>query len=166
MSVRPVPTGEPFELESWEGLLVVHVSTDTRIDRLDLGGTQVASGLSKGEHLLLLAVGAGDYAWSSADRGDVRYYLSSLPKNYFQIEAGRINFIGLLELESAGAWGLRARIIDRTARAYELVAERYPALLASHPPVYVGVARHVFLDYYLEALAARPADRAADEVQP
>lgn len=175
VSVRPLASDVPFELGPGEGILVVHVRTDSPVVSLEFNGAQAASDLSEGEHLLLLGVSEGRYRWSEVTLGAARFkigeernasrtlmtftersrhpvtFVLGRGKTDFRVEAGRINYVGMILLDRTGIRRLMAMPIDRTASALAQLRERYPDALERYPVVYSGPARHVFLDRYQTA---------------
>lgn len=174
VSVRPIEPDAQFALRPDEGILVVHVRTNTPVLLLEFGWAPAASDLSEGEHLLLLAVDAGAHSWSqvtvdaatfsvverrtASGEATLTYQQSARgsgrlefrgEKMGFRVEAGRVNYPGMLLLDRTAVYEMDAQLIDRTASALAQLEERFPELLARYPVVYTGQARHVFLDHYL-----------------
>jgi hypothetical protein len=141
---------------------------------LELDWAPAVSDLSEGEHLLLLGVDAGSHSWSrvtvdaatfsvaerrtASGEATLTYKQSasgpgwmtfSGEKMGFSVEAGRINYPGMLLLDRTAVYDMDAQLIDRTASAFAQLEERFPEVLARYPVVYTGQARHVFLDHYL-----------------
>ena len=185
VSVRPLGLEAPFELGPEEGALVVHVRSNAPIVSLEFSGVEGASDLAPGEHLLLLAVAEGNYAWSEVSLGYSRFRVGErrnagggyttfiraalqpvrfdigVEKSDFSVEAGRINYPGMLLLDRTGIYRLIAIPIDRTASALAQLQERNPGALSRYPLRYSGRARHVFLERYMTERAGRGMERPA-----
>ncbi len=155
VSVRPVVSDGAFVLEDDEGILVVEIETDVPVASLRLRGVPVVEGLQSGEHLVLVAIGAGDYAWSdlrvpSTLGQEVRLRLRH-DDLAFRVRAGRINYAGCLVLRGRTAphfVSLRFRVENRSAQVAALLGERHPELVRRHPPLFSGPYRDDFLERF------------------
>src|SRR5437899_1928005 len=64
-SVRPLPFQPGDPLDSGDGLLVLHIRSDTPLKSISLGGgTPVPLDLPSGNHLRVIRLRAGSYRWS------------------------------------------------------------------------------------------------------
>lgn len=170
-SVRSVEPGEPLGLR--EGLLVLHIRTDTPLKSVTIGGsTRLALDLQSGSHLRVIGLPAGRYRWSRlelpetidptrfgwpARRQPLEFRFPYAEDLEFSIEAGRLNYVGLIEIYREELLRIRIRPIDRTALALEDLRAQFPAYVEQYPIVYSGPGRHVFLERYLAAKAAKEA---------
>jgi hypothetical protein len=161
-SVRPIGPGDA--LRSNEGLLVLQVRTDLLLRSISISGLSIPLDVRRGTELRLIAVSAGSYRWSglgvpanlddSRQPGIVDLVFADVAEFRFRIDAGRINYAGMLEVYDAG-WGqVGMRSVDRTALAIEELRGQFPAWVAQYPITYSGSARHVFLERYLAAKSA------------
>lgn len=158
---RPIQPGEVLRPD--EGLLVLHLRTERPLRSLAISGSSFPLEVGTGTHLLLIAVSAGSYRWSAlgtpSNAEDPESETVELLFPYgaefrFRIEAGRINYAGMLEVGYVD-WGVGVRSVERTALALEEIRSRFPKLLEQYPIVYSGAVRDVFLERYLAAQSAR-----------
>lgn len=142
---------------------MLHVRTERPLRSLSISGSSFPLEVGRGTHLLLIAVSAGSYRWSSLgtpsnteDRESetVQLLFPYGDEFRFRIEAGRINYAGMLEVGYL-EWNVSVRSVDRTALALEEIRSRFPSLLEQYSIVYSGPGRHVFLERYLAAQSAR-----------
>ena len=167
-NTRPLdPAAGPIDLAPNEGILVLHIRTQVRLAAIQVAGAspqEVANDLPAGEHLWFLAAAPGEYRWRRIERdfGRVLYYWH-VPASYdewsFTVEAGRINYPGVLEIEGReGVPILEMRSFNRSAIAHAELMRRYPLLLERFPMRYAGSRRDDFLDHYLRAVRAAAAE--------
>lgn len=170
-SVRTVEPGAPPR--SGEGLLVLHIRTDTPLKSVTIGGwARVALDLPSGSHLRVIGLPAGRYRWSRFElpetidptrfglwgkRQQLEFRFRYEEELEFRVEAGCLNYVGLIEIYRQGLLRLGIRPIDRTALALEELRAQFPAYVEQYPIVYSGPGRHVFLERYLAAKAAKEA---------
>ncbi|MDJ0847706.1 MAG: hypothetical protein QNK04_04895 [Myxococcota bacterium] len=167
---RWIESGETVELREGEGLLVLHISTNVELSRLSFGLGGSIQDVPEGEHIELFVARAGSYRWTQiriTGRDQPRFRVQREDDWRFRIEAGRINYVGLLELERTDWLRLSGRTIDRSALAMESLRARHPALIERYPLVYNGPGQNVFFEHLRaaagevgsagsEAAAARP----------
>ena len=166
VSIRPVEPGTLPRLGKDEGMLVVHVDTNTPIESLDFGWQRVLLDVGRGEHIVLMVVERGSYRWTALRMPNTS--TSRLPGSdacRFAVEPGRINFIGTLLVVRSG-FRLEKRCIDRTASGLRLLQEQYPGVVGLFAPTYSGSARHVFLDHWGRARIPQEEVPAAPESTP
>lgn len=161
----PRPIGPGDTLRPNEGLLVLHVRTETPLRTISVGGEPLPFAVGRGTHLRLMAVSAGRYRWSglglpanwedSRQPGTVQVSFRDVAELSFSVEAGRVNYAGMLEVYDYGHHLVRIRSVDRTALAIEELHAQFPTWLDQFPIVYAGPGRNVFLDRYLAVKGAR-----------
>ena len=162
VSVRPLePDGV---VRANEGLLVIQVWTEVPIRSISISGASLPLKLARGTHLLLVAVSAGWHHWSglsvelstsdSRQGETVRLSYRETPEFRFRVEAGRVNYPGMLEVYDQW-WTAGLRSVDRAAMAIEEIRSRFPSLLDRYPLVYAGPVRHAFLERYFAVRSAR-----------
>jgi hypothetical protein len=158
--VRRIAEGEPVALAEGEGIVVVHVTTDSAIRELRYGRKSLEADLDAGEHLLLVVFPAGRHRLRRVQfRDDRRIYPLPSRSRDFTVEEGRVNFIGMVEVDRyQRSGGPLLRRIDRTAIELSRVELTFPGLLCDYPALYQGSARHEFLPRYLEARAQSSPD--------
>jgi hypothetical protein len=158
----------PVVLEEGEGILVVHIRTQVKLHSVKISGALIhdaGTELPAGEHFTLLAATSGDYRWHRLERvfAPVTYHYEP-PKDEgewdFTVEAGKINYPGLLVVEGVeGHSSLAVRAINQSAMAFFDLERRHPGLIEQFPMRWAGSPRDDFLERYLEAREERsPAD--------
>ncbi len=152
---RWIESGQAVELGKGEGLLVLHVSTNVELSRLSFGHGGSIQDVPKGEHIELFVAKAGSYRWTQIrlpGRDQPRFRVLREDDWRFRVEAGRINYVGLLELRRTDWLRLTARTIDRSALAMESLRARHPALVERYPLVYNGPGQNVFFEHLRAAV--------------
>ena len=161
-SAHPVDPGQAIALGEDRGILVVHYTSNVRIERLDFGPD--VEGLPPGHHTLLFVTRPGRYRWSLVETsGRTRFFLRHRDEFRFRVEAGRINYAGMLELHR-GFWSLAVRRIDRSAMAMESIRRDYPGLLERYPMAYTGPGRNVFFEQHRDASMREGTGEASQEL--
>ena len=61
--VAPVDAGDPIELASNQGLLIIHIDTDIPLANVFLNHRSVAKSIGKGRHVWITRVIEGRYRW-------------------------------------------------------------------------------------------------------
>jgi hypothetical protein len=171
-NTRPLdPAAGPIDLAANEGILVLHIRTQVRLAAVEVAGAspqEVAGDVPAGEHLWFLAAARGNYRWRRIRRDFGRiFYYWHLPASddawSFTVEAGKINYPGVLEIEGReGVANLALRTFNRSAIAHAELTRRYPLLLERFPMRYAGSRRDDFLDHYLRAVRAAAAEEVGE----
>jgi hypothetical protein len=163
VSVRPVETGVNFSLAPDEGILVVDIHSVMPIEELSFSQAVAVSDLPAGEHFILLAVSAGKYRWDEivipAGEVVIPIGMSRDDSWKFRVEPGRISYPGHMEVRgrtAARSVKLGIYIDNRSALALRKLREGFADLLERYPPIYTGLMRDDFLDYYSRAFS-KPA---------
>ena len=134
LSIRPLPAGDP-KLAANEGILVIHLHTKVPIEKLAISGTTALSDVSPGDHLVLLAVSAGQHRWSeiavSAGEGHVRFrpHPDHDEDWEFRVEPGRLNYPGEMSFYGKSredAAELGAILRNRSALVLAQCAQQWP----------------------------------------
>ncbi len=168
VTVRPISPGQAVELAPNQGILVVHLSTNTPIKRLTFGFGGEIVDLPAGEHVAVFVTSSGNFSWRKIELPGAirpRFYMHRAEKQRFSVESGRISYSGMLQLQREHGWRLWFRTVDRSAVAVGMLRERYPKLMERYPIVYTGTGRNVFLEHHRAALreGPRPASNRSEE---
>jgi dienelactone hydrolase len=149
----PIDPGDPVTLEPGQGLLIVHVQTDRRIESIEASDVILAEDVPEGTHVRLIGITAGSYRWDNVrlPSSNIRYRFPYDDAMRFHVEPGAINYVGMVQVKGNGSYSLMVNSIDRTAIALAELRERFPELAEKYPIVYSGPARHEFLPRYLAA---------------
>ena len=159
-----------------EGLLVVHVDTNARLERLVAGDVAIAEELAAGRYAWLVRLKAGRYAWTEIAFAaepvsrDVRrmcrrdrvarvnplFDLYGVERSEFQfdVEAGAINYAGELLLKAEyhricrAAHRIWIRNRNHSAMALRSLLKTHPVHLDALPIRYAGRSGDGFLDFY------------------
>lgn len=157
-TTRPIPSDGPVSLRENEGIVILHVDTDTAISSISISGLRVLQNLPRGRHVALQVLTAGSYSFSTLRTGnDYRYPLFRMAEErlYFKVEPGKINYPGLLFIRRTSLWpgrSLHVRSFSRAGQALSELLDRYPQILDRYPIVNGRVNR----DDFLELLQAKP----------
>jgi hypothetical protein len=173
----PIEPGDPVELAEDEGILVVHVRTNSEINSMFIGANKAAEDLAPGEHLTLIGAKEGWYRWAeiyvpnTSGRSLYRNRYRAIgegepvsfpfrPKDFleFQVEAGKINYVGMVDVYRESWRSMWMGTLDRSAAALRLLEQEFPRITAKYPVVYSGDAENGYLENYLrirDELAAR-----------
>jgi hypothetical protein len=91
--------------------------------------------LNDGENYVVLPLHAGQYSWDSITIG--RYYMLFKFGLPFNIVAGKINYVGDIELVLDGRGGANyaLRVVDRRRSSLVPMASAYPQLWSTYPVV-------------------------------
>ena len=166
VTVAPVTSGGSMELGPGDGILVLHISTNVPLERLAFGTGSIRN-VPEGEHIELYVTKAGSYRWSEirpVGREQPRFRVRRDDDWRFRVRAGRMNYVGMLDIDRSGWLHLNGRIRDRSALAAEELRDRYSELLERYPMVYSGPGHNVFFDHYQKAkLAAGRQDASPPE---
>ena len=149
----PIDPGDAVNLGANEGLLVVHVRTNVRVQSIDISGVRAAEDVPEGTEVRLIGITAGTYRWAQMKLQGDTFLFRDDDRLRFHVEPGVINYVGMVHVERSGELSVWMNAIDRTAMALEQLRQRHPDLVARYPVVYSGPARHVFLDRYRDAMA-------------
>ena len=163
--IRPVEPSGTVTLAPDEGLLILHLDTDTPIAGLELNGGTIAGGVAVGHHVWLVRAAAGSYRFTtlrfmSPSGRRQAYPLGSDDEFRFHVEPGSVNYGGALVVRSAPG-GVEVRSRNHVAMAIRMLRGRDAELVASHPLRYGGVGEDGFLEHYSRERASR--ERAALE---
>jgi len=80
------------------------------------------------------------------------------------VEAGQVNYPGMIVLHRSAWRYLSYRVLNRSGGVLASIEERFPGLLTRFTARYGGAGRDDFLEYYRAALVSRgPADEVSDE---
>ncbi|MCA9511084.1 MAG: hypothetical protein KC560_10305 [Myxococcales bacterium] len=167
-----VDPSEPIALAPDEGLVIVHVASDVRIERLDMDGVPVLVNVTKGMSFRIFKARAGEHRFSqlvvtpAANPGprSPRWYVrferipGSAQYGTFRVEPGRLAYPGQIVVETAGQgrhFRMQATIRNRSAVAWMHLRRVHAHLLDAFPMVYTGPVPDDFLDRYLDREAAR-----------
>jgi hypothetical protein len=149
-SIRPLDVGErPIALKDDEGILLVHIDTDWRLGSItaaNVGVDKVATDVEPGEHIIFVIAKAGSYRWSrltGLDSNEYVYFdLNDSRKVFgFTVEAGKLNYPGLLSIKSAGSRGqylATIRSINRSVMLFNSLKKSHRPLLETFPIHYAG----------------------------
>ena len=161
---RPVAEGMAPTLAPGEGILVVDVESDVRIERLALSGMTVAERLEPGHHLALVVVGAGSYRWTEIQVpgpfGSARFRIQRDDEWAFRVEPGRINYAGRIVVRyrpGLGSVQMVGRNLNRSAMAWLELERRWPDLVGRYALAYTGPVDDAFLEQLGALRAARRA---------
>lgn len=163
LEARPIPLEQPALLEPGHGFLLVEIEVNNRVlelslDRVEGGSERILFGdLPKGRRTMLLQVQAGEYRWNRVElpgqvyRGREYPYVWSFDHDRqhfrFRVEAGKVNYPGILVLSQKGRW-LSMFTLNRSGQLAERLLESADWLLLRYPVVYTGRRRDDFLAYY------------------
>jgi len=154
---RPIPTDSPVVLEPDEGILVLHVETNTGIKYLRLNRLRIMRNLGRGSHLRLVTVAAGEYAWTRLQTSNgYRVSLRESGDMAFRVLPGRINYPGQLIIYDHGRQvGINVRAINRSGMVSSALEVEFPRLVQERGLVYVGPGlRDEFFDRHRHALGS------------
>jgi hypothetical protein len=160
------PSAASLDLGSNDGILIVHIRTTTPLEAVKVSrvADPVAEELDEGEHLAFFVAPAGRYRWRHVvlkiSGYEYRYILVDEGWD-FSVEAGAINYPGILVVEEGDDWrSLFIRTLNRSAMMYSELERRHPQLLKRLPMRYAGSHRDDFLGHYQRALASRATGAA------
>jgi hypothetical protein len=156
----PIDPGDPVALAPDQGLLVVHVRTNRPLYGILVDDVRAAEDVPEGTQVGLIGITAGSYRWSDVELISRSFRFRDVDRLRFHVDPGVINYVGMVDIEETDDHALVMTTIDRSAIALEELRRRYPDLVARYPIVYSGTARHVFLQRYSAAKAARAKTRA------
>ena len=115
----------------------------------------VPSNLPSKRQVRFLVLRAGTYRWSRIDLpapGLNSWYSWELDEGdghwRFQVEPGRINYPGVLNLERKGRDRLLHFTLNRTGQLIEFLREEAGFLFEDYPMAYTGRVRDDFLAFY------------------
>lgn len=140
-----IQPGEPVSLGSGEGLVVIGVDSDQPVKRINLErvgstfGFPELKDLKVGYSLRVLVLPAGEYRVNKAFSVPYEWELATLPNARFNVEAGRVNYVGELTLRG---WYYRTLSIRnnglqtrwRLDMEYPGLSQRWPWRLGSQWP--------------------------------
>ncbi len=114
--LQPIDPGQPVELSSKQGLLIVDIDTELPIRLLLMDSGYALRDIEQGRQVWMVRLRAGEYRWRelridrSGTRGSaVRYTIRRDEEYDFSVEAGKINYPGQLSIRRArGGVGARA----------------------------------------------------------
>jgi hypothetical protein len=156
VSIRPYDPGAEDELADNEGILVVHVDTDTAVESIVTSAGIVARSLEPGRYLILLAIPEGTYRWRRVYRkiGDWKIHWRIWPRfldrdDRFTIKRGQINYPGLIQLrKSRQPYVLSVLPFNESAKMLLEIEQRQPGLAAKYTVRYAGSEPDEFLIRY------------------
>lgn len=140
----PVEPGAEVLLRPGEGLLLVHVRTNTALHSMEMGRVLAVESLPPGDHVRLTAATAGTHRLS-------RILIPGFPFDVghlgirLRVEPGAISYAGMVVVERAGFLKIYVDMVDRSAIALDALRRSHPELVERYPVVYTGRARHEFL---------------------
>lgn len=155
LALSKVGPGSMPKLTDNEGLLLVAVDTNISLGAvhvrkdgkmLDAG---VLSRLPAGRTLRLFTAPAGHYRFSEIAPFSVfRYKLSNNPEYEFDVQPGRITYVGDLVFRPTGFFSADIRIANRGLTALDWLEAEHPAVFQRYPFAYVGHYPDPFPDFY------------------
>lgn len=179
----PIAASPPAPLAASRGYVVVHVDTNTVVDKLYAGRELISQALPAGQHIWLIDLPAGRHAWTGVRITFKEHVKTYRPEQFgglnerefeFDVVEGRINYPGELVIRTdpksyrftvrrgrAGwFWNLSIRNRNHSAMAIRRLAKTFGDLFASHPIRYAGTSGDGFLDYYSRERTqlAKPAE--------
>jgi hypothetical protein len=176
--VTPLPPDRPVAIEPGQGILVVETDTNAPLELLELAGPagsgfkQQIEDLPSGRHIHLVALSEGEYRWDRVEMEGTVYQGRSYPIRWnlaanehmrVTVQAGTVNYPGMLVLFRSKRSYLSAFTIDRSGELVSRIEQEYPDLLSRYPMRYVGRGRDDFIRFYQESLRER---RASDKEVP
>lgn len=154
VSARALDPRTAFQLDENEGILVLHVDSQFRVKRLASTAGILAEGLDAGEHIRFFVAPSGRYSWTelrrTSDSGGYYRYRFRSDRNEFTVEAGKINYPGLLKLsrDQRRTW-IYVAFLNRSSAILTRLEQQHPELLDRYPIHYSGPGRDDFFQHYL-----------------
>ncbi len=167
---KEIRAAEPVQLAENEGLLVVDISTTTYVNSLSFsrvdgsGRNEVLGGLEAGRIRALYVVPAGRYRWHEMNLRNwlmyARYKLRKDPEFAFEVQAGRINYAGELQIRPSAINQTDFHISNRMLPVIDWLEQHHAALYQQYPLHFSGHYPDPFPAFYRteRAPSAKPAD--------
>ncbi len=142
------------DMQADEGLVIVSFTTNFQFDDLvakrigGFGEVRVRPKRS-GEYHVLVAAKPGTYRWERA--GQRSTYLDLRRENFtFTVEAGRINYVGMLQLRKFEGSGFTYYQLDRPAYVLTKIEDRMAEMLDRFPLANGIDPDDIYTDFYVE----------------
>jgi hypothetical protein len=157
---RQIPPRESVAMKKGDGLLVIDLASEIRVENLQLAAWVRVGPLDPTQRYHILSVPPGRYSWRTVEVSHYGYWyrLYRSPdgeRREFDVVAGQINYPGQLQLRRAGPGMIHFGVSNQSAHALADLEQLVPDLLTRHPMVYTGFQRDDFLLEYRRTKEAR-----------
>ncbi len=137
-----------------QGFLLLGVETNRSLKKIEISGPMdidlSAKDIKGGTNYLLVDLEAGVYTIERVLLdGYWRLYLDDEDPWQFEVAAGKISYVGHLEIVQRGYWRRThsTELVNRSSEALEFLADSYPNIFASRTVSYGGPGEDKFFSY-------------------
>jgi hypothetical protein len=141
-----------------KGYLLLGVQTNLDLKSIHIKGQEdielSSSDIKQGSNYLLLDLKVGEYRIDQVKLDNYwRRELSDKEYWKFEVSAGKINYVGHLELVTWGNWypTTKAELVNRSSEALEFLESKFSNILNNRSLIYGGPGQ----DYFFDFLAAQ-----------